>query len=476
MIARTELDSKGPLYRQLARALSHALLAGGARLPATRDLALQIGVSRNTVRAAYELLKVEGVVAARRGAGSFSSAKPAAAKATRTGTTRPRTSFARRCRELTGAGGVSMVSLGRMHRGLRFDLQYGEPVTDVLFSDIWRRELSRAAARTTLDYPDPHGLPALRQAICQHLWRRRGVRTTPDDVLVVSGTQQALSLTARVLLEEGDRVVLENPCYFFARDVMHAHGAHIVAVDVDRFGLKTAQLPARGAPLICVTPAHQFPLGVVLGPNRRAALLAYANRHDAWILEDDYDAEFRFDGRYVPPLQVEDQHDRVIHVGSFSKVLAPALRLGYIVMPRPLRNDFIAAKRFADLGSPAIEQAALANFLSSGGFERHMRRVMITLKQRRAALIAGLARHAGGRLKLVDSGAGMHLLAFMPHAREMQESKLIDAARQFGIGLHPLSGHYLRAPRHGLLLGYAGVAPAQITAACRALGGVISSI
>lgn len=476
MITMADLDGRGPLYRQLARAIETALRAGGAgsRLPSTRELAQQLGVSRNTVRATYELLKADGLLVVRRRAGSVAAA-PMVPPANRSAQRQcaPQSAFARRGRE---AGSVG-ASLGRLHYGLRFDMQYGEPVTDVLFSDVWRRELNRAARLTTLEYPESMGLTALREAICQHLWRRRGLRAAPDDVLVISGTQQALSLTARVLLDEGDRVVLEDPCYFFAREAMHVHGARIVAVDVDRLGLVTARLPARGAPLICVTPSHQFPLGVVLAPHRRTELLAYVRRHNAWVLEDDYDAEFRYDGRRVPPLKADDADDRVIYVGSFSKTLAPALRLGYMVVPRALRRDFISAKRLADLGNPAIEQAALAHLLTSGAFERHMRRVMSTLTRRRTALMAGLERHAGERLRVVDSGAGMHLLAFMPHTTEAQESRLIDAARQVGIGLHPLSAHYLGARRpRGLLLGYAGLAPAQIDAACKALGRCISAI
>lgn len=470
-----DLDGQGPLYRQLARALATDLQAGsaGVRLPASRELAERLSVSRNTVRAAYELLRTDGLIDARRGAGSFAATPTMPTNSTvHMAAAPPQSAFARRCRE-AGYGGVS---LGGLHQGLRFNLQYGEPATDVLFSDVWRRELSRAAKFTKLEYPDAHGLRELRQAICEHLWRRRGLRATPDSVLVVSGTQQALSLTASVLLDEGDRVVLENPCYFFAREVMHAYGARIVAVDVDRHGIVTTRLPRRGAALIFVTPSHQFPLGVVLASNRRAALLDYARRHNAWVLEDDYDAEFRFDGRFVPPLRADDA-DRVIHVGSFSKALAPALRLGYMVIPSALRNDFYVAKRLADLGNPAIPQAALAHLLASGAFERHMRRVIDTLTRRRAALMAGLARHAGGQLKLVDSGAGMHLLAFMPNATEAQESNLIEAARQIGLGLHPLSRHYMGARRpRGLLLGYAGVAPAQIDAACKALGRCLARL
>lgn len=476
MLRTIDLDGLGPLYQQVARAIAAAVRAGGLgdRLPSTRELAEQLGLSRNTVRAAYELLGVDGLIVARRGAGSFATT-PAAPpdKEVRAAATPPRSKFAKRCRDAANAA----LSLGRLHHGLRFNLQYGEPATDVLFSDVWRRELGKAAALTTLGYPDSQGMYALRKAICQHLWRRRGLHAKPDDVLVVFGTQQALSLAARVLLDEGDRVVLENPCYFFAREVMHAHGARIVAVDVDRHGLVTTKLPVRRAALVCVTPSHQFPLGVVLAPPRRAALLDYARRHDAWILEDDYDAEFRYDARRVPPLKADDADDRVIHVGSFSKALAPALRLGYVVMPRALRSDFVAAKRLADLGCPAIEQAALAHLLASGAFERHMRRVMNTLTKRRTALMTGLARHVGNRLKVVDSGAGMHLLAFMPHTSEAQEAQLIDAARQIGIGLHPLSGHYVRGRRpRGLLLGYAGLAPPQIDAACKALGRCLSRL
>lgn len=464
-----DLDGDGPLYLQLTRALEVALRAdrfgAGARLPATREFAEQLGLSRNTVRRAYEQLRLDGAIVGRHGSGTYSATLTRkTAKPRPLAPARAYSEFARRSRDLED------FRMARLHHDLRFNLQYGEPITDVLLTDVWRRELSNAAVRTSLGYPDSQGLPALREAICRHLQRRRGLSVAPADVLVVTGAQQAYALAARVLLDARDRVVLENPCYFFARHVFHAHGARIQGIDVDRFGLITARLPARRPGLVCVTPAHQFPLGFVLANNRRVDLLAYASRLDTWILEDDYDADFRFDARPTNPLRATDPDDRVIYVGTFSKVLAPSLRLAYVVMPRALRRDFVAAKRLSDLGCPAVEQAALASFIDSGGFERHLRRVAKTLRERRAALTAGIAQHAP-LLRLSDTGAGMHMVAWLDRLPGLTEPAIIAAARRLGLGLYPISSHYLREPRPGgLLLGFAGMAPTELDAACQLLG------
>lgn len=463
------LDGDGPLYLQLTRALELALRAdgfgAGTRLPATRDLAEHLGLARNTVRRAYEQLRLDGAVVSRHGSGTYSATTAHKTLIPRVSAPmRAYTAFARRSRELDDS------VMARQHLDLRFNLQYGEPVTDALLTDVWRRELSKAAVRTSLGYPESQGLPALREAICRYLRRRRGLIVASADVLVVAGTQQAYSLAARVLLNVGDSVVLENPCYFFARHMFHAHGTRIHGINVDRFGLVTAQLPIRRPGLVCVTPSHQFPLGVVLANNRRSELLAYAARLDSWILEDDYDADFRFDARQVTPLRATDTNDRVIYVGTFSKVLAPSFRLAYVVMPRALRRDFVTAKRLSDLGCPAVEQAALAGFIDSGGFERHLRRVVKTLRERRVALLSGLEQHAP-QLRVTDTGAGMHMVAWLDRIPGLSESAIIAAARRLGLGLYPISVHYLRDPRpSGLLLGFAGMAPTEINAACRLLG------
>lgn len=469
MIQLPPLDGQGPLYRQLARALAAAVRRGGAgdRLPATRELADWLQLSRNTVRAAYDLLQAQGLLASRPGAGNFAVAAAARESGAPRRQVYPAASaFARRSR----AGVRTARQLRQLQESMRFNLQYGEPLTDVRFGEVWRRELGRAAVHASLRYTDPQGVPALREALVPYLRRHRSISVHPEDLLIVSGTQQAVALLARVLVDERDGAVVENPGYFFTRELLQAQGARLSAVDVDRHGLRVDQLPARGARLVCTTPSHQFPLGMVMSPERRQALLAYAKKHEAWVLEDDYDAAFRFDARMVEPLY-SDAEGRVIHVGSFSKMLSPALRLGYVVMPRPLRNDLITAKRLADLGGAEIDQVALANFLNSGAFERHLARSMQSLRLRRETLLAGLARHAGGQLSVTDSGAGMHVVARLQRGSLRREGALVDAGRQIGLGLHPLSIHYARsAKKFGLLLGYAGLAPVQLHAACELLG------
>lgn len=472
-----DLDGQGPQYLQLSRAIRGAVhqgrLAHGTRLPATRELAQTLGLARNTVRAAYDRLGAEGLLEGRVGAGSFVRARPrgeppvAAADVVE-----PPSAYARRARSLQRD-----FATWSWHRGLRFNLQYGEPYADALLPDQWRKELARAALYTDLGYPPMSGLPALKQAVCDHLRSRRAVLASPDDILIVAGTQQALSLSARVLLDEGDSAVIEEPGYFSARHALIAHGARLVGVPVDKAGLVTDLLPERRPGLVYVTPSHQFPLGAVMSQRRRAELLRYAARHDTWIIEDDYDAEIRYDGRQVAALRSMDRHDRVIFVGSFSKVLAPSMRLAYMVVPRALRGDFITAKRLCDMGCPAIEQTALAHFMANGGFERHVRRVVRSLRARRNALFAALKQHATGWIELQDSHAGMHVVAWLQGRAATRQDELLQSAHALGLGLHPLAPHYLQPPRQaGLLFGFAALSPGEIDLAGRLLGRVLEGL
>jgi GntR family transcriptional regulator/MocR family aminotransferase len=466
-----ELDGEGPRYAQLTRALRHAILDGrikpGARLPPTRDLASELGLSRNTAMAAYEQLEAEGFIEGRIGSGSYVSALQSRCAVRRPESAVPAPSrFVRRMRQL----GLNPEFLGA-HKKLRYNLQYGEPLTNPALTTAWRRELARAAAYTEPEYPASRGLPALRVAVCDYLARRRGVQAQPEDVLIVNGSQQALSLAARVLLDEGDMVVLEEPRYFGARWVFQSHGARIVGVPVDADGLVCQKLPKRAPSLIFVTPSHQFPTGSVMSLQRRLSLLRYAETHRSWIFEDDYDGEFRYDTRPIAALRSLDQGDRVIYVGTFSKALFPALRLGYMVLPSALRTDFVLAKRISDLGSSAVEQAALASFIGNGGFERHLRQSAKTLQIRRAALLSGLSSHAGDRIEVVGAEAGMHLVGWLRHCTQAQFGRLIALASERGLGLHPIAPYYMHPPdRPGLLIGYAGLSVSEIREATRLLG------
>jgi GntR family transcriptional regulator/MocR family aminotransferase len=341
---------------------------------------------------------------------------------------------------------------------------------------MWRREVSRAADHAEFDYPDAQGLPALREQICDYLARRRGVPAAPEDVLIVSGTQQAFALAARVLLEAGDTVVLEDPHYRGARQAFTAHGAHARGCRVDADGLVPAALPS-SARLAVVTPSHQFPTGALLPLPRRVELLDWAAERHAWLIEDDYDGEFRYGGRPLAALKSLDRDGRVIYIGSFSKALFPALRLGYMVLPAALRDSFVAAKWLEDRGCAALEQAALARFMGDGGFERHLRRAAVALRARRTAMMNGLKRHAGDFVEVVDSNAGMHLTAWLTRANHGDCERLVAHARERGLGLYTVAPYCLKAPpRPGLVLGYAGLPPADIEAAMKLLGRCLQEL
>jgi GntR family transcriptional regulator/MocR family aminotransferase len=473
-----DLDGDGALHGQLTRALKQAVLerrlAPGARVPATRELASALGLSRNTVLAAYEQLLAEGFLVARRGSGSYvaeialdARAKPAEKRA--------RARLARFGREALQLRPHRPP--GRRGVPLRYPLEYGVPLLTPALHTAWRRALARAADDTPLDYPPGEGLPALRAAIAGYLGRRRGLAVDPEDVVVVSGTQQALDLCARVLLEPGDRAVIEDPHYQGALQSLLAIGAKVTAVPVDADGIDTARLPVDGARLAVVTPSHQFPSGAVLALPRRLALLDWAARHGVWLVEDDYDGEFRYDGRPIAALKSLDRHDRVIYVGTFSKVMFPALRLGYVVAPPALRDALRAAKWLVDRGCPAIEQHALAELMAGGQFERLLRRAGKLLAARRRALLDGLATHCGDRAVVAGTSAGMHVCVWLPKLAANRVPAVLAAAMRRELGVYPITPYYRRPPRKaGLLLGYSGLGPADLGEAARRLGRVLDEL
>jgi GntR family transcriptional regulator / MocR family aminotransferase len=465
-----ELDGKGPLYDQLTRALKASILDGriaaGTQLPPTRELAEELELSRTTVLAAYEQLRAEGFIDGRVGSGSYVSDLQARHPTHHAATTvPPPTRYAQRARE------VRDWSIARMHRGLRYDLQYGNPLINPALNNTWGRELARAAAYTPLNISEVAGLAALRKQTCDYLARRRGIQAEPDDMIIVSGTQQAIDLTARVLLNEGDRVVLEEPHYFSAHQALAAHGADLVAVPTDKQGLSCDELPTQSPRLIYVTPSHHFPTGAVLSLPRRLELLRYAQQHQCWILEDDYDGEFRYDAHPLAALRALDDGDRVIYVGTFSKVLFGGLRLAYMVLPAALRMDFVNAKYFSDIACPVVEQAALAHFMEDGGFERHLRLARKELKARREALIAGLKAYARDRVEIDDTPAGMHVVVWLRNNDPSHCQALVEYAHERGLGLHPMAPLYMHAPkRQGLLLGYCGLSVAELHEAMKLFG------
>jgi len=472
-----ELDDQGPLYGQLLRSIKSSIVNGrfvaGSQLPATRILAQELGLSRNTILSAYEQLRAEGFIEGRAGSGCYVS-QGFQTSLFATGKQAKRSAFsgvlsaqAKRSLEV-----YDQIVPGHQHKGLRYNLQYGLPMANPALVTAWRRALAYAASRAETDYPDPQGLRFLREQVCDYLKRRRGVMADPDEVMIVSGAQQALSLAAEVLLDPTETVVLENPHYQGMRHVFQAKGAILHGCRVDQDGMMVSELPVTGKiKLISVTPSHQFPTGAVLSLSRRVELLAYADAHQSWVIEDDYDGEFRYNAHPLAALKALDGNERVIYIGSFSKVIFPSLRLGYLVLPNSLRPAFVAAKWLNDRGCPSIEQIALAKLMATGGFERHLRRTAQVLKLRRSALLEGLQHYAKGKVQVADSNAGMHVLGWLPGFSNTQCDQLIANARTSGLGLYSLSPYSLQPlPTPGLLFGYADLPPTDLLAAMRLFG------
>jgi GntR family transcriptional regulator/MocR family aminotransferase len=471
------LDGDGPLSTQLYAAVRRMILAGGVaagtRLPSSRSLARELGVSRNTVLLAYEQLLAEGYVAGRGGSGTYVTgglvAPDRGPAATRP--ERPRVSaYARR---LPPAPEPPVP--GR----LPYDFRYGVPADDPYPGAVWRRLLSRRARGATalsLSYGPPEGIAPLREAIAAYASRARGVVCNASQVIVVNGSQQALDLAARVLLDAGDRVVIEEPQYQGARWVFAAADARLVAIPVDGEGLMTDRLPITGAGLAYVTPSHQFPTGVFMSLPRRLALLAWAGRHRAWVLEDDYDSEYRYEGRPIEAVQGLDREGRVIYIGTLSKVLFPALRIGYLIVPGALVESFRSAKWATDRHTPTLTQEVLADFIRDGHFERHLRRARLRHASRRAALLDALERHVRDDVEVIGANAGVHLVVWLRHLPRAALAALVSSAAASGVGVYPVDPYYLRRPaRAGLMLGYAALDEPRIEAGVARLAAVIAA-
>jgi GntR family transcriptional regulator/MocR family aminotransferase len=471
------LSQRGePLFRQVYSGLRHAMLTGtfrgGERLPSTRDLAEQLGISRTVVVLAYEQLLAEGYVIGRGGSGTYVSKELSARRST------PREALAQVRLSRYGSFAASIASHvsfpTRSSPQQRYDFAYGRSDVDCFPFEVWRRVLSRCARETSvreLDYGPSAGNEVLREAICAHLRRSRAVSCEPSQVMIVSGSQQALDLITRVLIERGDRVVIEDPGYQGTREVLRAVGARLVPVPVDRDGLDTSALPD-SARMAFVTPSHQFPTGAILTLSRRQKLLEWASRRNAVIVEDDYDGEFRYEGQRLESLQGMDSEGRVIYVGTFSRTIFSALRIGYLIVPKQLQRPFSAAKWLCDRHTATLEQKALAEFIGSGLYERHLRRVRRRNTAARRALLASIRKHLGDRVEVTGDGSGAHVVLWLGE-RVSEESTVAAAAGQ-GVGVYGVSRYFLEPPsRPGVLLGYARMSVSEIREGVRRLGKVL---
>jgi len=470
-----ELAASGPLYRRIYDALRTKILRGdlaaGAPLPGTRTLARDLGVSRIVVLSAYEQLAAEGYIEPAVGSGSRVAAQlPAVQLPSRKRTAAASdvavSRYARRARQLA-------PDAAPKKKPAAIDFQYATTIPDARTVDMWRQAVARAAREPLLDYPDPAGLPLLRRVLAEHLREQRGVIAEADDIIIVSGAQQAIDLTARVLSDRGTRIGIEDPSYQGTRQAFVAAGAHVIACAVDAEGLDIDRHAKRlgHARAVCVTPSHQFPTGAIMSVARRLALLRWADAHNASIIEDDYDCEFRYGVGAIPALQGLDVHGRVIYIGTFARMLFPALRLGYIVAPPALRDAFRAVKWLADRGSPPLEQQAVASLLESGAYESTRRRNVRALTAKRDAMLAAITTHFAAE-EVIASGAssGTHIFLRVPRIADAE--LLVDAALQHGVRVYSGRPYFQRAPKHAtLLLGYTTVTVEEIAEGVARLAG-----
>lgn len=469
--------------RQIYEALREQIMAGvyepESQLPSSRGLAGELGVSRTTVTVAFEQLAAEGFVEVTQGKRPRVVSSPVRRDANPAPAKRSRpvrlSSYGERLRS-------TPPWTDYLPNAPQIDFRYGDLAPGDFPTLVWKRATTEALARRPqrLAYDDPRGSVRLRQALQGYLWRARTIRCDLDQIMIVSGSQQGLDLCTRLLLDPLDRFVIEDPSYRMARQVFAATGATPVPIEVDEDGMNTAMLDDVEARLAYVTPSHQFPLGGVMPVARRHQLLEWARARDAYVLEDDYDSEYRYDINPVPPLHSLEDHAAVIYLGTISKTLSPMLRIGYLVVPPELANVFLTAKQFADRHSPVAEQEALAALIESGSYDRHVRRVRRLNGERRSALLAALRRTFGDRITVQGADAGLHVVVWFDDVPGLREPDLIEAARRAGLGLHPISPLYGRPARGhdrvGLVMGYAALGIRQIERGVEVLKGVITRL
>jgi GntR family transcriptional regulator/MocR family aminotransferase len=436
---------RGQLERELRRAIRSGRLVGGTALPSTRALASELGVSRGVVVEAYDQLVAEGYLVARQGS-------------------------ATRVAEMTAAVRSSPRN-GDRPRPLRYDFRPGVPALETFPRTAWLSSLRsalRGMPHAVLGYGDPRGLPALREAMAEYLGRVRGVVAEPERLLICSGFAQGLSILCRTLRGSGARRFgMEDPCHPGQRGIVSHSGLEPIPVPVDELGVRVDLLRETRADAVLVAPAHQFPTGAVLAPERRAALVDWAQRQDTFIIEDDYDAEFRYDREPVGALQgLAPEH--VIYAGSASKTLAPALRLGWLVLPGRLLDAVREEKALDDLASPTLEHLAFADLLSRGEVDRHLRRNRALYRARRDALVSALAAHVPD-ISVGGIAAGLHVVAELPP--ETDESAVVEAAGEGSVGVYGMADY--RFPDSlgppALVLGYGGLGAKAIEAGVRRL-------
>jgi GntR family transcriptional regulator/MocR family aminotransferase len=451
------LPGEGPrtreLYAAIRRLIETGLAPPGAKLPTTRDLARRLGVSRASAVAAFEMLVSDGFVEARVGAGTYVASLVPAVSAR--------------------AGGQEDVLQPAMPLPCDLGVASRDDRTMRIFRNLLSRSLTRPGPEH-FHYGDARSGTHLRQAIATYLRVARGVRCDADQIIVTAGTLHGLDLVVRAVMRPGDAVWIEDPCYPIARATLEGNGARVVGIPVDDEGLDAArgEMLCPRARIVYVTPSHQFPLGVTMTMRRRLALIDWARRSDAWIIEDDYDSEFRYAGPPLTALQGVDGSERVAYLGTFSKVLFPGIRLGYAVVPKPLLQTVLRLRMQSDRQPPTLAQGAIADLLNEGHFAAHLRRVRRRVQAGRDVLVAGLRAHCAERLQVTVPEQGLHMVARL--AADIADTELSSALREAGIGARALSPMYLAAPpQQGLVLGFSGFSDAELAAAAIRISKVL---
>jgi GntR family transcriptional regulator / MocR family aminotransferase len=478
-MARSRVSQR--ICQSIKDQIASGVLDPGGRVPSTRALAVEWGVSRTTVTAAYDQLIAEGYLEARQGAATrvardLAASPPSTDRRPPVAPSDELSVYGRRLADCD-------LPPERPREGLAVDFRYGDMAGSDFPRLAWRKAISAALMlrQPRLRYGDPAGALRLRAALQGYLWRARALRCAADQVIVVNGSQQGIDLCARLLLDPGDRALMENPGYNLARQAFVAAGAEVIPIAVDQEGMRTGSLPP--ARLAYTTPSHQFPLGSVMSAPRRRSLLAWAERSSAHVIEDDYDSEYRFDIAPIPAMQALEGGERVIYLGTVSKTLSPTLRLGYLVVPQALAPAFAKAKRLTDRHTTGLEQEALAELIESGAYERHVRRVRRRNGERRAVLLAALTETFGAAATVVGAEAGLHVVVWLNTVPRAREQQLIAKTYEAGLGIYPVSPlHDPATPARalpakvGLVMGYACLSEDAIRRGVRLLRTIVQAV
>lgn len=476
-------NSSTPLHQQIYEELRQAILSGrllpGERLPSSRKLSKSLGISRSTITQSYDQLLSEGYLETTIGSGTFVCTQ-LPDDLLRATTTQSSEKMTRRAVKLSQYG-ETLIKTENFSRitepELPINFRYSRPALDQFPIKLWRSLLSRYCCSNLdwLDYAtDMLGYKPLREAIAHYLSHSRAVNCDPEQVLIVNGTQQALYLIVRLLLEPDDVIALEDPGYLSARLIFLNQGAKLLPIAVDESGLvvkNLANYSMEKIRLVYVTPSHQFPTGAILSLPRRLELLAWAQEAGAMIIEDDYDSEYRYGDRPIPALQGLDRSDSVLYVGTFSKVLFPSLRIGYLVLPKSLVLPFSRAKWLSDRHLPLLEQQVLTDFIEQGYLERHIRKMRAIYDRRRQVLVKALNFHFGERTTILGEKAGIHVMVRLD--TNLSDEEIIQRATQIGVGMMSARPQYLKAHSTGeFIFGYGELSEQQIEEGIRRLAQI----